>query len=54
VDPTNKGYLEYDDFSKNISRLLKLTNPELYSVFKFAIDKDVLSMKKLFKGLGGA
>jgi hypothetical protein len=31
-----------------------LTPPELYTIFKFAIEKDQLSMKKLFKGLGGA
>jgi hypothetical protein len=54
VDPANRGSLEYEDFSKNISRVIKLSNPELYSVFKFAIDRDQLSMKRLFKGLGGA
>ena len=45
----------YDEFAKNLSRHLKLSPPELYTLFKFALDaKDQLSMKKLFKGLGGA
>jgi len=54
VDPSNRGLLEFDEFSKNLSRHLKLTNPELYVIFKYSIDKEQLSMKKLFKNLGGS
>jgi hypothetical protein len=46
--------LEYDEFSKNVSRHVKLSNPELYSLYKSGIEKDVLDMKKLFKVVGGA
>lgn len=54
MDPSNKGYLEFDEFSRNLSRHLKLSNPELYVIYKYSIDKDQLSMKKLFKNLGGS
>jgi hypothetical protein len=33
---------------------VKLSNPELYSLYKSGIDKDLLDMKKLFKVIGGA
>jgi hypothetical protein len=46
--------LDYDEFSKNVSRHVRLSNPELYSLYKSAIEKDVLDMKKLFKVVGGA
>jgi hypothetical protein len=54
IDPANKKHLEYDEFSKNLSRHLKLSNPELYSLYKAGIEKEVLEMKKLFKVIGGA
>ena len=54
VDPSNKGFLEFDDFSKNVGRHVKLSNPELYVIYKYSIDKEQLSMKKLFKNLGGS
>ena len=46
--------LEYDEFSKNLSRHVKLSNPELYTLYKSAIDKELLDMRKLFKIVGGA
>jgi hypothetical protein len=54
IDPANKKYLEYDEFSRNLSRHVKLSNPESYSLYKSAIEKDLLDMKKLFKVIGGA
>jgi hypothetical protein len=33
---------------------VKLSNSELYSLYKSGIDKEVLDMKKLFKVIGGA
>jgi hypothetical protein len=33
---------------------VKLSNPELYSLYKAGIEKEVLDMKKLFKVIGGA
>lgn len=54
IDPSNRKYLEYDEFSKNLLRHVKLSNPELYSLYKSGIDKELLDMKKLFKVMGGA
>ena len=54
IDPSNKGSLDYDEFSKNVSRHIKLSNPKLYVIYKYSCEKDKLSMKKLFKNLGGA
>ncbi len=56
IDPQNKGYLTYDEFFKNLSRAIKLTHPETYVIYKQCIDpqKNLLSMKSLFKTLGGA
>lgn len=54
VDPAGKQSLSYDDFSKNLSKIVKLTSPELYALYKTSIEKEKLSMKKLFKVLGGA
>jgi len=33
---------------------VKLSNPKLYMIFKHSCEKERLSMKKLFKNLGGA
>ena len=54
IDPSNKKFLEYDEFSRNLSRYVKLSNPEFYSLYKSGIEKDLLDMKKLFKVIGGA
>lgn len=49
IDPCNKGCLDFDEFSKNVNRHVKLSNPKLYVIFKYSCEKDKLSMKKLFK-----
>lgn len=54
IDPSNKKSLEFDEFSKNVSRHVKLSNSELYCLYKSSIDKELLDMKKLFKTIGGA
>lgn len=56
VDPQNKGFLTYDEFYKNISKAVKLSHPEAYVVYKQCLDqqKNLLSMKSLFKTLGGS
>lgn len=54
MDPQNKGFLSYDEFSRNLGRHLKLSNQKLYVIFKYSTEKEQLSMKKLFKNLGGA
>ena len=53
IDPSNKGFLSYDEFTKNLSRHIKLTNPEYYIIYKISKDKERLCMKKLFKAMGG-
>jgi hypothetical protein len=32
---------------------MKIPNTKLYVIYKYSMDKDKLSMKKLFKNLGG-
>lgn len=56
IDPQNKQLLSYDEFFKNLSRVVKLTHPETYVVFKQCLDaqKHLLSVKQFFKALGGA
>lgn len=56
IDPQNKGYLTYDEFYKNLSRIIKLSHPEAYVVYKQSLcpQKGLLSMKTLFKVLGGS
>ena len=54
IDPSNKGCLCYDEFYKNIRNLVKLTHPETFVVFKSNLQQSKLSMKQLFKSLGGA
>ena len=54
IDPSNKGFLSYDDFHKNVNKMVKLTHPEAYVIFKANKQQDNLSMKMLFKYLGGA
>lgn len=54
VDPSNKGFLSYDEFSRNLSRHIKLSNQKTYVIFKYSLEKEQLSMKKLFRNLGGA
>ena len=54
VDPTNKCLLTYDEFYKCLGKIVKLTHPEAYNIFKNNKSQDCLSMKALFKSLGGA
>jgi len=55
VDPKNKGNLSYDEFFKNITKHVKLTNPETYVLFKECKDSnDSMSMKKFFRLMGGS
>lgn len=56
IDPQNKGFLTYDEFYKNLLRIAQLTHPEAYVIYKQCLDsqKNLLSMKQLFKALGGA
>ena len=54
MDPSNKGYLDFDEFSRNLGRHIKLSNPKVYMIYKHSMEKDKLSMKKLFGNLGGA
>ena len=54
VDPTNEKSLTYDQFHKNISKLVKLSYPEVYLMFKTCMEGERLSMKEFFKLLGGA
>lgn len=37
VDPLNSKFLTYDQFSKNLSRVIKLSYPEVYVLFKACI-----------------
>ena len=53
MDPSNKGSLDYDEFSKNLCRHAKMSNAKLYVVYKSAMEGGKLSMKRLFKNLGG-
>lgn len=54
IDPLNNKLLSYDQFHKNLSRLIKLTWPEVYVLFKACIVGEKLNMKEFFKLLGGA
>lgn len=56
LDPVNSGYLSYDDFYKNASKIVKLSHPEAYVVYKYSLcpQRNLLSMKNLFKALGGS
>jgi len=46
--------LTYDEFYKCLGKIVKLTHPEAYNIFKNNKSQDCLSMKALFKSLGGA
>jgi 3-methyladenine DNA glycosylase Tag len=37
IDPTNAKYLSYDQFSKNLSKIIKLAPQEVYVVFKTSL-----------------
>lgn len=54
IDPNNKGCLGYDEFHGNLCNIVPLTHPEAYVIFKNNKQQDKLSMKQLFKSLGGA
>lgn len=34
IDPQNRGSLSYDDFSRNLSRHVKISNQKMYVIFK--------------------
>ena len=54
MDPNNKKFLSYDEFHKNMGRIVKLSHPETYVIFKNNKQQECVSMKSLFKSLGGA
>ena len=54
MDPENKGCLGYDEFYKSLCKLVKVTHPETYVIYKNCMENGCLSMKQLFRALGGS